>query len=230
VETHNEGHAIDRLRIEQFKKQFGSSPAEIPIESLREWIVGHKWENGTANRYKTVLSLIYRLGMENGKVGSNPARLLKRLKESDGRVRFLNQYSPDEEERLRKVTMARFAEHLPELDIALNTGMRRSEQYRRINWNCVDLQRQDLLVPKSKNGRPRHIPLNDAALGAFRELYRQTDGQDPIFASQRSKERLLGPRHWFEDAIQEAGVKDFTWHDLRQPSPAGWSCVVFRYG
>ena len=165
-----------------------------------------------------MLSLIYRLGMEHKKVSSNPARLLKRLKESDGRVRFLNQHVPDEEARLRKVIAAKFPEHLPELDIAVNTGMRRSEQYCRISWACVDLERQDLFVPKSKNGRARHIPLNDAALAAFRKLHGRTRGQGPIFQHLKKGEKgksLLGPRHWFEDAISEAGIKDFTWHDLR---------------
>lgn len=156
--------------------------------------------------------------MEHKKVSSNPARLLKRLKESDGRVRFLNQHVPDEEARLRKVIAAKFPEHLPELDIAVNTGMRRSEQYCRISWACVDLERQDLFVPKSKNGRARHIPLNDAALAAFRKLHGRTRGQGPIFEHLKKGEKgksLLGPRHWFEDAISEAGIKDFTWHDLR---------------
>jgi len=31
----------------------------------------------------------------------------------------------------------------------------------------------------------------------------------------RSGEPLLGARHWFEDAVKKAGIKDFTWHDLR---------------
>lgn len=27
--------------------------------------------------------------------------------------------------------------------------------------------------------------------------------------------RILGPRHWFEDAVADAQLRDFTWHDLR---------------
>lgn len=36
-----------------------------------------------------MLSLIYRLGIEHGKVNSNPSRLLKHKHEDNGRVRFL---------------------------------------------------------------------------------------------------------------------------------------------
>ena len=109
---------------------------------------------------------------------------------------------------------ARYGLHLPELDIALNTGMRRKEQYRRIDWSCVDLLRRDLYIPPSKNGKSRHVPLNAEALGAFQELCERTGGKGPIFVSNHG-EPLLGPRHWFKDAVQEAGIEHFTWHDLR---------------
>lgn len=124
---------MDGYRIDRLLKEFGDRPAEIPVEELRAWFSRQHWEPGTYNRYRTVLMLIYRLGIEHKKVDSNPARLLKRRKENDGRVRFLNQYFPAEEARLREVIAARFPSHMPELDIALNTGLRRSEQYSRID-------------------------------------------------------------------------------------------------
>jgi integrase len=215
VQANNAGARSDEYRLDQLIAEFGNRPAEIPIEELRAWFAAQSWEPGTYNRSRTVLMLIYRLGMEHKKIDSNPARLLKRQKENDGRVRFLNQYAPDEEARLRGIITAEFASHMPELDIALNTGMRRSEQYARIDWNCVDLLRRDLYIPQSKNGQSRHIPLNGEAVAAFRGLYARSRGQDPIFASERDGERLLGPRHWFEDAVRKAGLENFTWHDLR---------------
>jgi integrase len=226
VKETNEGHYVDICRIDRLVEAFGDRPAEIPVEELREWFADQGWKAGTYNRYRTVLSLVYRLGMENKKIDSNLAKLLKHKTEDNGRVRFLNQHEPlptdnealkpykDEESRLRAVIRAEYAAHLPELDIALNTGMRRKEQYIRINWSCVDLSRRDLYVPPSKNGKSRHIPLNDAALAAFQTLCERTGGHGPIFVANDG-ERLLGPRHWFEDAVKKAGIKDFTWHDCR---------------
>jgi hypothetical protein len=95
----------------------------------------------TFNRYKAMLSLIYRLAIEHGKARLNPARLLKRKREEGGRIRFLGQYSPlptevdflkdipDEEGRLRAVLQRHYPFHQPEFDVALHTGMRPSEQY-----------------------------------------------------------------------------------------------------
>lgn len=84
------------------------------------------------------LSLIFRLGIENGKVKSNPAKLLKHKTEDNERVRFLNQFTPskteveylllhaNEESRLRAVISNHYADHMPEFEIALHTRMRRA--------------------------------------------------------------------------------------------------------
>lgn len=97
-------------------------------------------------------------------------------------------------------------EHLAELDIAIHTGLRKSEQYR-LTWSCVDFERQILTVPQSKNGETRHVPLNSTALAAFLLLKRYSDGAG-VF-------RSVGPRRWFEPAIEKSGLTDFTWHCLR---------------
>jgi integrase len=160
------------------------------------------------------------------KVMSNPVRLLKHRQEPDGKVRFLNQFPPlptktdylkplkDEEARLRAVIVADYPQHLEEFAIAVNTGMRRSEQYRRIDWSCIDVERKDLAIPQSKTGAGRHIPLNAEARAAFARLQKRTISEGPIFLG-RGGERLLGPRHWFEAAVTKAGIKSLTWHDLR---------------
>jgi len=213
--TNNLGRDVDKYRIAKLKSAFGDRPAEIAIADLREWFADQDWAPGTYNRCRTVLALIFKLGMENRKIESNPARLLKRQKEPDGKVRFLNQHQRDEEARLRRVILAQWSKHMPEFTIALNCGMRRSEQYQRINWQCVDFLRRDLFVPESKNGASRHIPLNDEASAAFKELFQRTRGEGPIFASERGGKRLRGARHWFDDAMRDAKVENFRWHDLR---------------
>jgi integrase len=231
----NQRHVNESYRIKVLKKQLGSYAAElIPIAAFRSYFELQAWKPESWNRMRTALFAVYRLGIENGKVQCNPAKLLKRRKVSCGRVRFLNQFEPletevdylkplkTEEERLWAVIEHHWPEHIEELEIALQTGMRRSEQYQRIDWSCVDLARKDLYIPDSKNGQGRHIPLNAQARAAFERLRKVRIGegpipiapQGPIFVGQGG-ERLLGPRHWFEDAVKKAGLQNFSWHDLR---------------
>ena len=103
----------------------------------------------------------------------NPAHLLKRQKESDGRVRFLNQRDR-EEGRLRKIIAVRYPNKMPKFEISLRAGMRRSEQCAHINWACIDFQRCDLFVPESKSGQSCHVPLNAPALAVFQALREAT--------------------------------------------------------
>src|SRR5208337_3642203 len=226
VKANNQGQQFDLYRIGRLKEQFGNRPAEIPIEDLRAWFDSQDWKAGTFNRYKSMLSLLYRLGLETKKVKSNPAKLLKHKREDNGRVRFLNQYTPaktevdylkgreDEESRLRTVIGKKYPAHLPEFEIALNTGMRGSEQYG-LAWGRVDLNRRFVTIPKSKNGACRHIGINSVALAAFKVLQqRSLDGTGPVFVNMQG-ERLTGYKHWFDRAVSEAGIRDFTWYCLR---------------
>jgi integrase len=69
----------------------------------------------------------------------------------------------DEEVRLRAVIANDYPWHMPEFDIALNTGMRPSEMLE-MTWDRVDLGRRQITILRSKGGKPRHIPLNTTAL------------------------------------------------------------------
>jgi integrase len=223
--ANNQGHRFDAYRIGRLKQEFGSHGAEVPIEDLRRWFSGQDWKPGTFNRYKSTLSLTYRLAIENGKTATNPARLLKRKREDNGRARFLNQFVPaeaeadylkphsDEESRFRAVVRREYQNHMPEFEIALHTGMRPSEQYR-LTWDRVDLVRKLVTIPRSKNGNTRHIPLNLIALAAFQLLFDCSSGQGQVFANAKGLP-LKGYKHWFGPAVSKAGIRQFTWYCLR---------------
>lgn len=102
---------------------------------------------------------------------------------------------------------------MPELELALNTGLRLSEQYE-LTWECVDLRRRSLTVGRSKNGETRHIPLNDAAVAALTSTATAARALGPVFINYLGQP-LRSPREWFEPCIREAGIQDFTWHCLR---------------
>ena len=204
--AHKLSYDHDCYRMAKLKEEFGALAADsITPQDFERWIASHeKWKPATANRYRALVSLTYRLGRQNGKVTDNPAKMMCHRRENNARLRWLTR---EEEKALRSSIEREGPEHLPELEIAIHTGLRKSEQYR-LTWSCVDFERQILTVPQSKNGETRHVPLNSTALAAFLLLKRHSKGLGRVFAS-------VGPRQWFEPAVERSGLADFTWHCLR---------------
>jgi integrase len=161
----------------------------------------------TLNHYHSALSLIFRLAIRNGKATQNPAKELRRRKENNARVRFLD---ADEEAKLHDAVSA---VHLAEIYLALNTGMRRGEQYK-LRWENVDLERGVITIPRAKHGEKRHIPINSAARIALLALRRLGDGAY-VSPTRWRGERKVDQREWFENAVKRAGIPNFRWHDLR---------------
>lgn len=176
-----------------------------------------RWSAGSFNRHKAFLSLAYRLGVENGKVHSNPVRLVHRRREDNARTRWL---TPDEERLLVDAISTLYPGELPAFNLALHTGMRRSEQYG-LTWDCVNLERRQITIPRSKHGGSRYIPLNDSAMRALKALRQSGNGSGPVMVLSASGHgyhkghALKTPREWFKNACKAAGVNGFTWHDLR---------------
>jgi len=79
----------------------------------------------------------------------------------------------------------------------------------------VDFRGRMLNIPRTKNEEPVHVPLNVAAVAAFRVVQARGDGKGRVFQSEETGEPLENGRHWFDDAEIVAGMKNFRWHDLR---------------
>jgi site-specific recombinase XerD len=207
--THKRSYRDDVSRTKRLLSWFGERPAASVTAQDIERCLADVAENeglaaATLNRYRAVLSLVFRLAIRNGKVTSNPARLVRPHRENNARVRYL---SADEEQRIRKVIEAKCPDHMPEFDLALHTGLRRGEMYG-LTWGNVNFAARILTVPLSKNGERRHVRLNRVALEALLALNRRTRGEGLVFDAK-------SPRHWFEPVIADAKVADFHWHDLR---------------
>jgi integrase len=114
---------------------------------------------------------------------------------------------------LRAAFEAGCPEHMPELDLALNSGLRLGEMYG-LTWENVNAPQRILTIPRSKNGETRHVPLNSAALAALTELRNRGDGTGPVIRNPQG-EPLIGPRYWFEPAVGRAKIRAFSWHCLR---------------
>ncbi len=141
------------MLIEKFKSELRKSDSKFQRQFCPS----------TVNRYLQVLSRILSMAYENGIIDSNPMSRVKRLREPEPRQRYLNQCSDDEEERLVKA-LAGYGEHLVALvELDLEVGMRLGELLN-AQWGDVDDVDNLIYIMKTKNDKPRIVPLTARAL------------------------------------------------------------------
>jgi integrase len=213
---HKRSFRDDASRMKSLKLWFGACHVDAltvqQIENkLNSAADSQNWAASTYNHYRSLLMLIYREARRNGKAAENPARDVRHRREDNNRVR---QLSVSEEKSLRVAIRKKFRWHEPELDIAINTGLRKGNQYQ-LEWSMVDRSRRMLHIPRTKNEEPLHVCLNKLALEAFAKLRRRTSGGGRVFLAKRSGKPLQGPRTWFDRALKDAKISGFHWHDLR---------------
>ncbi len=202
---------VDRQRMEKLLQAFRDRTIEsITPQDLVRFLGSGEWKPATRNRYRALLSKCFTLAVRNGRIKENPLQKVERFRENNARVRFLE---AAEERKLRKSIADPDRE--PEFVLAMNTGMRRGEQFA-LKWSAVDLGRRQLTVEQSKNGERRHIPINDAALDALRSLRKRCMkvGSEYVVPATDSERDGNYPT-WFEAAVIRAKIKNFHWHDLR---------------
>lgn len=192
------------------------TPQEIDRQ-LSRTARDREWAPASYNRFKAFVSLAFRLGIENSKVTTNPARFVRRRHEDNAVIRWL---TADEETKLRAAIQSEYPDEVPAFDLGLHSGMRQSEQYR-LRWDRVDLGRRQITISRSKHGGIRYIPLDNTAVSALVALRSRSDGPGPVMVSAESGHgykaghALKTPKEWFNAACEKAGVAGFTWHCLR---------------
>lgn len=193
-------------RVNRLKDELGAMEAEKMLPpDVADWLSKNTKTAGTHNRYRSVISLIFREAIKNRKVFNNPARLVPQAKENNSRPRWLH---PDERTRLFSVMESHFPAHVPELVISLGTGMRRGEQYA-LTWGHIDLQAGliNLTPDITKNGTARSIPMSDDVRAAFKKL-NPGKPKDRVFANTE-------PHGWWDEVRRLAGIDDYVWHSNR---------------
>ena len=128
----------------------------------------------------------------------------QRPKLPGGRTRRLQ---GDEYARLLAATQAYGGEISPLITCAIETAMRRGE-IAAMRWDHLDRKARVLLIPETKTGTPRRIPLSTTAVAILDALPRRIDGHvwsmRPDSISQA-----------FERVCKAAGITGLTFHDLR---------------
>ena len=215
--------AKQRVQYLWWKKQLGylvlADLTPAIIGEYRDRLVrqptptGGKRAPSTVNRYLAALSHALTVATnEWGWLDANPMRKLQNLKESRGRVRYL-----DDQERDRLLDACRKSPNTSLYTIvvlALSTGARKMEILG-LTWGDVDLERKVIRLQVTKNGEKRSLPLRGHALELVQNLgkVRRIDTK-LLFPGKNPKTPMEIRKPWVS-ALEEAKIIDFRFHDLR---------------
>ncbi|MEQ1816795.1 MAG: site-specific integrase [Nitrosomonas sp.] len=139
---------------------------------------------------------------------NNEATLVRKPKQARGRDRRLI-----DEEELTLLQTARNSKSpllAPIITLALETGMRLGELLS-LEWNNIDLRKQTALLPITKNGESRTVPLSKKAIETLRNIPRKIN-DSRVFWTWKQPDS-------FENAwrrmLGKTTIKNLRFHDLR---------------
>ena len=129
------------------------------------------------------------------------------LKPADSKPRDRRLEAGERERLLLALGQCRNPWITPAVKLALETGMRRGELLR-ARWEHLDTTKKTLLIPETKNGHPRTIPLSPEALALLESIPRHISGRVIPLTP-------VALRHAWDRALRRADIEDLHFHDLR---------------
>jgi integrase len=220
-------------RIAAIKSAFGErTAASLKPHEVKDWLISLGLAAGTLNRYKSTLSAVYTYAKERELVQSNPCTDVPHFTVVLGIPRWM---SDSEEARLRaaihkwiaeapehhELTRLELREHLNEITVGSQTGMRKGNQYA-LEWPDLDFDLRLITLPDTKNGTPHTVPMTDDVFNALKDQQAIQARIQELRGGKITKRMKLDGRvftitenrEWFEKAKKQAKVKDLGWHQL----------------
>ena len=204
---------------EILKKYFKRTPigkiTAYDIKSWRQWRKEHVTNRGTKikkaslNLELSFLKTMFNLAVEWEWLPENPARLIKKLKGENVRMRFLHR------EEITRLIACATPNLKPVIIAAVSTGMRRGEIFN-LKWKDLDFEHGFIRVEKTKNKERRDIPI-DAYLSETIKSLTESRAKGNYVFLQKNGTRITHAFlvNTFKAAKEKAGIEDFRFHDLR---------------
>jgi integrase len=171
-------------------------------------------KRSSVDRNLQVLRRFFNWCIEQELATDNLVKRVKFFRADTKRLRYLT-----EEEFARLLTEAGKVVKSPFLkeatELAVYTGLRRGNLLG-LEWAWVDWQGRVVRVPKTKSGKPHAVPLN--AKAALRRLWDARGDSPFVFAHAKGPtvgRAMLDLKKGFHTALENAGIENFRWHDLR---------------
>jgi integrase len=186
----------------------------------------------TVSKEIALASSVFNMAIQEGAATVNPCLSIpksvkKKLPARNKRDRFL---SRDEEVKLFAHLKGRRSHLWLIARFDLETGLRKSELCRLevehvnlsdrsrfvvITDRRVEVRPSELLVVRSKNGKPRTVPLTAEARRIAEIQINDETTRRYLFTSFRTGGMISEIKTAFTGAVRDAGIEDFRFHDLR---------------
>lgn len=214
--SRNPGNVEAVLRVHIRPKWGKKRLDEIRTPDIAGWL-GELRKKGlapaTVEKIRITFNRSFELALKWGTAGVtlNPVRGIARPKFSNARNRFL---TSEEAARLVTATAASVNPQLRSIvGLLLLTGARKNELLK-AQWRNVDLDRKVWFIPTSKTGKPRHVPLSQAAVDIIDQLPRWEKCQW-LIPNPKTREPFSDIKRPWETARKLAGLDGLHIHDLR---------------
>jgi len=207
----------ETIRVRRWTRDLGTRPlGQITRAELETWQreTRLRCKPSTVNRELGRLRHMLNRAVDWGLLEENPMKGLKFLHENNARQRYL---SLKECERLIQACISPRVRTI--VTIALHTGMRLGEILN-LRHRDLDFRSGLILIPDSKNGEPRHVPM-DAAITSLLKEYPHHSNSELLFAN-KAGDKLSAIRNSFRAACERAGIADLHFHDLRHTFASHW--------
>jgi len=215
--TDNGKRSIDedrRILKTQLLPAFG---AERPVKDVSGKLIAHferrrvgQVSAFTVRNELTVLRHMLRLAKRWGYLDQVPDIQLP--KKPDDRQRYLEQ---DELARLLTASAKSKNPYLHAIvTLAVNTGMRKGEVLG-LEWERINLSTSGITLYRTKSGKPRGVPINQAVYDALVRLEPDLERRIGLVFKRRAGAAWGQVRTAFASACKKAGIERFRFHDLR---------------
>jgi len=167
----------------------------------------------TVNGYLAALSHAFTVAVSEWQwLETSPVQRVRRLRQPAGRGRRL---TDDERQRLLAACDGSSNRWLaPVVVLALSTGARKQEILG-LTWDAIDLRRATVTFAHTKNRTRRTLPLTQRALHEVQQLARVRRLETRLLFPRADGRQPIDLRAAWARALQQAGLTDFRFHDLR---------------
>ncbi len=190
--------------------------SEIHQRDVATWLAEKRAEGlapATVEKMRVILGRSFELAVQWSVPGAgrNPTRGIKRPPINNARDRYL---TAAEAQRLRVAVAASRNKQLKHIiGLLLLTGARVSELLH-AKWEHIDLERKAWLIPTSKTGKSRHVPLSKAAIDIINQVPK-FEKCPYLLPNPKTKEPFTDIKRPWDTVRTNAKLPGLRIHDLR---------------